>query len=88
VEVEADAEQAMLLLADGKIEEAVDAVNNISVNIVDPHGEDQYDIFAAIEEQPYANGIHPVEGNDINDVNKSPETVAVENLEEEIETNR
>jgi len=30
----------MLLLADGKIEEAVDAVNNISVKIVDPHGED------------------------------------------------
>jgi hypothetical protein len=40
----------MELLADGKIEEAVDAVNNISVKIVDPHGEDQYDIFAAIEE--------------------------------------
>lgn len=29
-----------------------------------------------------------MEGNDINDVNKSPETVAVENLEKEIETNR
>jgi hypothetical protein len=30
----------MVLLADGKIEEAVDAVNNISAKLVDPHGAD------------------------------------------------
>jgi len=35
----------MALLAEGKIEEAVDAVNTISVKLVDPRGEDQYDIF-------------------------------------------
>jgi len=40
VEVEANAETAMSLLSDGKIEEAVDAVNKISLDIVDPRGED------------------------------------------------
>jgi len=40
----------MALLADGQIEEAVNAVNNISLKIVDPRGENQEDIFSRLEE--------------------------------------
>jgi hypothetical protein len=85
VEVEADAENAMTLLADGKIDEAVVAVNKISLDIVDPRGEDQEDIFEKLENQPYANGLDPVEGLDINETNKSPATVEVENIAKEVE---
>jgi hypothetical protein len=85
VEVEADAENAMTLLADGKIDEAVVAVNKISLDIVDPRGEDQEDIFEKLENQPYANGLDPVPGLDINETNKSPATVEVENIAKEVE---
>lgn len=78
----------MTLLADGKIDEAVAAVNKISLEIVDPRGEDQEDIFEKLENQPYANGLDPVAGLDINETNKSPATVKVENIAKEIEVFR
>lgn len=78
----------MTLLADGKTDEAVKAVNKISLTIVDPRGENQEDIFEKLENQEYANGLDPVSGLDINETNKSPATIEVENIQKEIEVFR
>lgn len=78
----------MALLADGQIEEAVTAVNNISLKIVDPRGENQEDIFSRLEEQGEGNGVEPDVGYDIREVNKAPTEVSVENLVDEIEVYR